>query len=486
MSLVLRSLDVGRVPVWQAADSEVVELVNATERAVRALAGLQLEAIAQGVSRGLPFAAGAGTGAGAPGRWLRSLIPITAGDAARRASLADALFTGADADDLTPTREAVLAGAVSTDHAGHVVSALARLRPPSTPAGMIDAVTVREAQVLLLQAATGDSEHAGLDPHQIAKAGVALTSTLDPGAGDRLAKDEDRQSELRAFCVTPLPSGMFHAAGLLTKEVGHALFGVLQSLSAPRPSSDGTPDPRSARMRMHDGLGQALRLLHTAPGRLPGSHGSANRLVVSVPARALVQHLTTGDHAIPAPGWLDELNRIEPGRGDGWPDDGRVTGLPELPELPGRWPLSPLSAQVMACDAELVAVLTGPDGSPLDVGDTVYPFPARQRAAIIDRDRRCTFATCTAPPDWCDIHHLVAFSRGGPTAATNGALLCGTHHRFVHARSLVGRLASGRVTWQASNGADNPHLPPVAVERAIGALAKRWRQRGGGRRPRAG
>lgn len=33
-----------------------------------------------------------------------------------------------------------------------------------------------------------------------------------------------------------------------------------------------------------------------------------------------------------------------------------------MPELPGQWPLSPLAAQVMSCDADLVAVLAGPGG----------------------------------------------------------------------------------------------------------------------------
>lgn len=436
----------GTVPVWQLSDGEVAALVSQAETAIRAMEGVQLAAIAEGVCRGLPGAAGAGTGSAAPGRWLRSLISISPGDAARRVVLAQALFTESRHDELAPTREAVLAGSISSSHAGNIVAAVDRLRPPAAPVGLIDDATAAQAQQLLVDAARGDRQHAALDPIQLARAALTLTATLDPSAGDRLAKDEDRQHELRSLAVTALSSGMFHVAGLLTNTAGHALTAVLQSLAAPRPAADGTPDPRTAGMRLHDALDHATGLLLTDDGGLiPGSHGSANRLVVSVTTETLAAHLTAH-----TPG------RVVP-----------------VAELPGRWPLSPLSAQTMACDADLVPVLTGPDRTPLDVGHTIYQFPTKQRTAIIERDRHCTLGTCTAPPAWCHVHHLHPYSRGGPTSTTNGALLCGPHHRYVHANNLIGRLDTGDVTWQAPSGA-NPHLPAPAVERAIAALVHRW------------
>jgi len=198
---------------------------------------------------------------------------------------------------------------------------------------------------------------------------------------------------------------MCHAAGLLTKEAGHALIGVLQALSAPRPAADGTPDPRTAAMRNHDGLQAAVQHListSTDTGLLPGAHGSPHRLVVSVDIHTLAAHLGLNEpqHATQAP-----------------------VGVAELP---GRWPLSPLAAQTIACDADLVAILTGPHGTPLDVADTGYPFTTRQRTAITNRDRHCTYGTCTAPAPWCHVHHLTPYSRGGPTTVPNGALLCGS------------------------------------------------------------
>ena len=454
---------------WQASDAEVADLVVGLETACRSLAGVQLAVIADGIDRGLPFTTGAGTGQSAPGRWVRSLVSVNPGEAGRRAALASAVFTGPRAAELAATRDAVLAGSISTAHAQVVVTAVEQLLPPHTPAGLVDDATRVEAQTLLLDAATGGTgdysgpdvaTHQGVDPTQLAKAGLALTATLDPGHGDRLAKDEDRQHQLRTFTVTPLPSGMCHAQGLLSKAAGHALIGVLQSLSAPQPAADGTPDPRTAGMRTHDGLAAAVRLLQGQNGVLPGAHGSANRLVVSVDVHTLAAHL-------------------------GITQSQRPTLTPvRVAELAGRWPLSPLAAQVMSCDADLVAVLTGPNGAPLDVADTVYPFTARQRTAITNRDRHCTFGTCTAPTAWCHVHHLQPYARGGPTTVTNGALLCGVHHRHVHAHHLTGTITSGAdngdgtVSWQSPTGTHlNPHLPPIAVGAAITALATRWHRR---------
>ncbi len=478
LAAVAAALDeVEPTTAWRCSDARVADVVAVVERLSRRLAAIQLGAIAEGVRRGLPYDAGAGTGLSAPGRWVRSLISVTPGDAARRAELATTLFTGPSSTELAPTRDALLAGLMGTAHAAHVVEAVHRLLPPHTAEGTVDDETRSEAQALLVAAATGDAQHTAVDPTQLARAGVALTAVLDPDHGDRLARDEDRQHELRTLTLTPMPTGMFHLAGQLTAPAGHALCSALQSLSAPRPAADGSPDPRTAAMRLHDGLEQAVHLLQRVDHQLPGAHGSPNRLVVSVDARTLATRL--GLHRGSRSGGPDPA-----------PDLARGSAPTAMAELPGRWPLSPLSAQVLACDADLVAVLIGPDGHPLDVADTVYPFTVKQRAAVIERDRHCTFATCTAPPPWCQVHHLRPWSQDGPTTVTNAALLCGVHHRHVHARGLVGTVtgagpagAAGaasalvQVVWQAPTGQQSTHHPPAAVERAIGALAHRWHRR---------
>jgi hypothetical protein len=57
-----------------------------------------------------------------------------------------------------------------------------------------------------------------------------------------------------------------------------------------------------------------------------------------------------------------------------------------------------------------------------------------QRAALAARDRGCTWPDCTAPPALCEAHHVIWWSRGGPTTIDNLALLCSRHHTTVHAQ----------------------------------------------------
>jgi hypothetical protein len=247
---------------------------------------------------------------------------------------------------------------------------------------------------------------------------------------------------------------------------------AIDAASAPRPAADGTPDSRTAAMRRHDGLAHVLGQLVAADGLLPSTHGSPYRLVVTVPHTTLTTALTQHDQTRPGhprhgetqPGVAKAPTSAAPSS-----DRSSEAGALELMELdpmelesvgvgpvvpgllPDGFPLSPLAVQAMACAADLVPVLVDADHQPLDVGDTQYAFPAKIRTAIITRDRGCTYPGCGAPAPWCDTHHLTPFSQGGATSINNGALLCGRHHRYVHALGLTGRVITrdgvSRVAW---------------------------------------
>jgi hypothetical protein len=59
------------------------------------------------------------------------------------------------------------------------------------------------------------------------------------------------------------------------------------------------------------------------------------------------------------------------------------------------------------------------------------PSPA-QRRALARRDRHCRFPGCERPVRWTDAHHIVHWTRGGPTDLDNLVLLCRRHHRMCH------------------------------------------------------
>lgn len=68
----------------------------------------------------------------------------------------------------------------------------------------------------------------------------------------------------------------------------------------------------------------------------------------------------------------------------------------------------------------------------MDAGNTEQFFTAKQRLALIARDRaRCAASDCDIPAWLCEAHHTLGWENGGPTDLANGVLLCWSHHRLV-------------------------------------------------------
>ncbi len=299
-----------------------------------------------------------------------------------------------------------------------------------------------------------------LDVAQLGKAAARARYLLDRDAGRRLAKDEDAQLQAQgAYLVESPLTGMWHGELDLAPVEGAIVNTVIDVLAKPRPAHDGTPDPRTASRRRAEAFVQMAQLAITAvpggPGSLPTRHGSPVRLIATADLTTLRADLAKrhGTAGVP-PATIS-------------------TGQP------GGTMISPLTAQMLACEAETVPVVIDDEGRALDVGQTIYPFPPRIRKAIELRDRHCTFPGCTAPPPWCHGHHLLPFGRGGPTAEDNGTLLCGRHHRYVHAKGWTGHLVDGHVAWQPRRR-DDPDGEPIvnahtqAIEHALNQLAQRW------------
>ena len=320
----------------------------------------------------------------------------------------------------------------------------------------VDPATWSEAQVLLV------SEAKRLDARQLGRVGAHLRHRLDPDGADRLARDEDAQQQARSATLTQEGSGMWWLTAALPATDGALLATALDVLAQPRPAGgDGSVDPRTRAQRTADAL-TGLAELSLAqrvgqPGGLPSRHGTPVRLVVTADLATLLADPTKrhGQAGVP-PAVLE-------------------TGEP------GGWDLSPVQAQMLCCDAELVPAVLDGDGRALDVGQSVYRFPARIRRAIELRDRHCTYPACTAPPPWCHTHHLTPFGRGGrpggPTSEANGTLLCGRHHRLVHAAGWTGHLIDGHVRWTPPQ----PGAPPAEpndhtrqFETRLRQLARRW------------
>jgi hypothetical protein len=128
-------------------------------------------------------------------------------------------------------------------------------------------------------------------------------------------------------------------------------------------------------------------------------------------------------------------------------------------------PISAQHAQELACDAEIRLMRLGQHGEILSLGLSLglsrRLFTPNQRLALTVRDGGCIWPHCTAPPSWCDAHHAIPWSRGGPTDVNNGVLLCPAHHRLLHKGDFELTMRHGI-----------PHLIPP---RRLNPTGREWR-----------
>jgi hypothetical protein len=95
-------------------------------------------------------------------------------------------------------------------------------------------------------------------------------------------------------------------------------------------------------------------------------------------------------------------------------------------------PLSAAATAAMRCDAIVHAFVHDGHGAVLHYGRGTRVWPKSLVNAIVVRDQGCHWPGCSAPARWCDVHHAVAWERGGTTTIDNGLLLCRRHHHLLH------------------------------------------------------
>jgi len=256
-------------------------------------------------------------------------------------------------------------------------------------------------------------------------------AVLDPdGAEPR----EDRQRRLRSLTFSPVDEdGMSVVKVVCPPEHRALLQAVFDTYDNPRTrvaflepvgqgdpnSADGDPpdqvealgpvlaDLRSREQRRFDILLGVIAAGLRASETAAGNPREIARIVVT----------TT----------IDELDA---GRGTAWLD-----GVSE--------PVSVVTADRLACDAGVQRLVLGTRGEVLALGRRVEFFTAAQRLAIGVRDGGCIWPGCTAPQEWCEVHHVVFRRHDGPTDVDNGVMLCSAHHHLLHAGEWALRMIHG-------------------------------------------
>jgi hypothetical protein len=118
------------------------------------------------------------------------------------------------------------------------------------------------------------------------------------------------------------------------------------------------------------------------------------------------------------------------------------------------------SARRLACDAQVVRVITKGQSEPLEVGRRTPVVPAGMRRAVAVRDGHCRFPGCDRPHTWCDAHHVRHWADGGETALSNLVLLCRPHHRAVHGEFRVEMVNGKPVFFGPGGTAFGDRAPP--------------------------
>jgi hypothetical protein len=98
--------------------------------------------------------------------------------------------------------------------------------------------------------------------------------------------------------------------------------------------------------------------------------------------------------------------------------------------------VSAKTARRLSCDAGVIEVIEDDQGAPLSVGRKRRTITGALKRALYKRDSTCTFPGCTHSV-FLEGHHIRHWADGGATSLDNTALLCTTHHRYVHEYSYT-------------------------------------------------
>jgi hypothetical protein len=264
--------------------------------------------------------------------------------------------------------------------------------------------------------------------------------TMDRAGEQRVERLSYR---LRSFSVFPDGEGMYLVRGRLTPEVAAVLMRAVEAASDALYAKGADRDHRSLGAARadecsgaRDDVRKGARDADRHDGRDDDGHGGRHSerpdpeqrradAIGLLAERALAVGFA-GDDA-PISGSRAERYQVVVHVG---PETLRAQGEPGMSELEDVTPFSAENSRRFACDASVVEVVKGPDGSVLDVGRRRRTISPALRRALEARDRGCRFPGCGLR--FADAHHIEHWADGGETSLKNTVLLCRRHHRLVH------------------------------------------------------
>lgn len=150
-----------------------------------------------------------------------------------------------------------------------------------------------------------------------------------------------------------------------------------------------------------------------------------------------------------------------------------VFGPHSIAETSDGQPLPPAAVRRLACEANLLPVVLGGDGVPVDVGRSRRLATREQRRALAAMYATCGMPGCEVRFERCRIHHLDPWVPVGVTDLENLLPVCSRHHHDVHEGGWTLTMTPDRViTLVAPDGTlvyqgDTRDRPPVGRPSAI-------------------
>ncbi|WP_245580295.1 HNH endonuclease signature motif containing protein [Arthrobacter castelli] len=306
-------------------------------------------------------------------------------------------------------------------------------------------------------------------PREIRMLSDRLIRSLEPDRDDHYDPEAFNR---RSFTMSTDVTGMVHGSYQLDPAAGAELRAIMEPLSAPKPGQkdeDGNiilRDTRTPGQRRADAFGELIRagstylgppVVHVAePDDKAGGTGESATLFEigkeadgKTGSRAGKLRLARRPTRVSIVTTMEQIAAMATDRTNGKP------GM--KPEAYGQFsPIDPTPSHCtqigaitagtvarMSCDGLFERVVLDAKGAALDLGQLVRLASPAQRRALAVRDGGCVVPGCDRPPGWCEVHHILWYSRGGPTDIANEGLFCPSDHSRIHAGLLEAKMIDG-------------------------------------------
>ncbi|MCQ9367566.1 HNH endonuclease [Brevibacterium sp. 91QC2O2] len=379
---------------------------------------------------------------------LTRLLRIDGAAARRRVRFARAIgagrsLTGARLEPAYPHVALALAdGGVSVDQAQAVIREIEKI--PT----QVRHVHHATAERLLVQTVPS------VDVDQVRVLGSRIRAYLDPDG--RFAEVPPLVDEFHVT-VTPRRNGAWNLTGLLDPVTGGKLHGLLTNRQ--EPGQDTTEVNSGEAQRVGTGVpdGAESVTADVPPGDLPPQDLPASAVTVDG------QPTTRADHPFGYRDRPDGARRhdmfatlIDRAAGSGPQGAGMALVVTATAEeyAQGKAEVESTAGPIQIKDLEslspgaLVYFQANQPGTREVTVRSSGRFATRRQVELIAaRDRGCTFPGCDMPVGWCDAHHMIPWSSGGPTTVTNLTLACRFHHTWHDQHGWRAELIGGLPAW---------------------------------------